>query len=689
MEQGEFFRLSSTIVADDHYDDKPDSIKLKILESIFMSSDEEQIALNKLCEICKDNNFFVFSHDEIEQILTANHDYIRHHGTKEFSFSLRIEKKVQLQTYYKENNMDYYISKFHGENDINDKIKLEEFKTIVYKFLFFTMNNNLLEFRKISDKEFSVKKETNIGLLFSDFEKELINNFLNWDMNNKNILIFKLANIGLEYSILSNSDKYETFESLSMRSKTFYLDTNIIFRALGLNGENRKKRILQFLENCIKTKQKIAISNFSHKEFIDSIDYHTSRIEKYKVDNIKLFHEYSSGEDLYLFYYDWKLKHPSLGISSFKVYIKTLYKELRDKYDISFNESYKISELDEIGIRVLDRYSLEIDKHKNKAKYRNDYYIIIPQKSVIDAQNIFQIEKDRSSNNQDFHSCEYFLISTDHHLLDWDHDRKEILPIVLLPSHWLALSLRFFTRTNDDFNSFVNFINLPQYNEIINNEDLHLILSGIDCVAENNEDQEDILKELINEKFRSIIKSRKPEKIFERTQTRAKQIIKKSINESKYELRKKEEENKELNETIENQKKALVTDKKTNVDLQKEIDDLRIINKEIKRQERENRIIDKITNWNNRGYIFLLISIALIFSIIMIFNFDSLKWNFMKTIYTSIDTMKSQTKQGLSIAGLVVLYSTFLFFVLKQAFIRLVSKSAKIKYKQSLEFPNG
>ncbi len=63
-----------------------------------------------------------------------------------------------------------------------------------------------------------------------------------------------------------------------LHSKEIYIDTNIIFRALGINGESLKSVMIAFLKKCCQARIKVKISRFTKNEFDNTIDHYISKI---------------------------------------------------------------------------------------------------------------------------------------------------------------------------------------------------------------------------------------------------------------------------------------------------------------------------------------------------------------------------------------------------------------------------
>ena len=76
----------------------------------------------------------------------------------------------------------------------------------------------------------------------------------------------------------------------------------------------------------------------------------------------------------------------------------------------------------------------------------------------------------------------------------------------MLPSQWLSIILRFLNRTNDDYKSFVNFLNLRSNEQAISGEKLQIILAGISEITADVETQRGLMNILVENRFKDIIK---------------------------------------------------------------------------------------------------------------------------------------------------------------------------------------
>lgn len=143
----------------------------------------------------------------------------------------------------------------------------------------------------------------------------------------------------LEYCLLINGDSTNKLLSKSLKKRTIYLDTNIIFRALGINGVSRQKVITAFLDKCLQANINLIISWHTKQEFELTIQHYIAKIEQFPHGNIYLgAFESLSDYTIFSYYDDWRRNHKGLSLKYFTASINSAYKALVKKYGILDNE---------------------------------------------------------------------------------------------------------------------------------------------------------------------------------------------------------------------------------------------------------------------------------------------------------------------------------------------------------------
>ncbi|MDR2382481.1 MAG: calcium uniporter family protein [Prevotellaceae bacterium] len=367
---------------------------------------------------------------------------------------------------------------------------------------------------------------------FDENEICTINEFLTWNNSEKNKLLFKLVSFCIEYSLVANNSSDDMFLN-ALRNKHFYLDNNVIYRALGINGEIRKRRTENFLQKCVDNGQKLYISSFSKTEFSETIDYHINQLKKVPFGKInpKLFRLCYCNEGFYEFYHEWRKNRLTYGFDSFKAYLLSLYDSFLKKHKIE--EDYKIP---------FEKNDPNIDKYKNEiADFKYDGYAISHK---IDAQNAYLVEKKRENNNINIKDTKYYLITTDQKLKQWDEEHSQKQPLTLLPSHWMGLLIKYVSRTSDDFASFVSFLRLPHHDALLEENEIQSIVADISEITEDFNTQEFVMQRMIESKFENVINGQKDATTIT---SKAKQFSKDVLEEKyKKELLQKDSENADL-----------------------------------------------------------------------------------------------------------------------------------------------
>ena len=241
------------------------------------------------------------------------------------------------------------------------------------------------------------------------------------------------------------------------------------------------------------------------------------------------------------------------------------------------------------------------------------------------------IEFLRNGYYNNIFDCKYYFISADQLLRKWDYTQNNSIPIVLLPSQWMSILLRYLTRTSDDFKSFVSFLNINNAEKGISNENLQLILNGISEITTDFTQQSSIISEMINISFKGILeRSNTEEDIIEKSKLFAKSKLESDIEElqkDKEKLENKFEKYKEnTNSAIETLKQGKDVEKeKKNVEIEK--------NNRVKQELIFTKAKLDLAKYKSKAYYCIPIAIICILFILMMFLFQEKSWN-MVAVYT-------------------------------------------------------
>ena len=257
----------------------------------------------------------------------------------------------------------------------------------------------------------------------------------------------------MEYAIITNHYDSSSVFLNSIKNKEFFLDNNVLYRAIGLNGENRQNRILSFLKKCYKSGQKFKISCYSDKEFKETIKYYVKKLQQvpFKKINYSLFSKYTIDPSIYEYYHKWKASRLTYSFDLFTSHLLSELDNFKKKFNIETVYNVPFDEKDKNDAKVIKAYQDEIAAEKGAGYEQSHYY---------DSINTYLIEKLRGSNKNSISDTKFFFISTDQKLRNWDFSRNDFQPVALLPSQWMAILLKYFSRTDNDYSSFISFLKL-------------------------------------------------------------------------------------------------------------------------------------------------------------------------------------------------------------------------------------
>ncbi len=621
----DIFRLAAVLYADNNYEVSTTTLHRKIIESIFIDNDNDFIGLHSLIDKLKKQYNLDFTEEEICEI-TSDIDYFNTSSCKieEMKITLTQKRLDNINSKIVTNNLDYFIEQFHHANKQYD---LKDLKAIIHRFLYEIFQTNIFSFSKLVEPSVQIEDLININdHNLNNLEIEIINTFLNWENDEKNKMIFDISNLALEYCLITNK-KSSNFKLENLKNKCFYLDTNIIFRAIGINGENRKNRTLTFLEKFKEAKEVLLISKYTIDEVKNTLDFYIGKMSKCNTARINsdVFHKFSKNQDFLDYYHTWRRKRVNDSTDLFKAHVFSLIEDLKKNFDIKedYKEHFDIKD-SKVEDLILDMGS-QINTFKSENKLPN------LDASIIDAKNIHIIKVLRNGNYTNIFDCKYYFISADQLLRKWDYTQNNSIPIVLLPSQWMSILLRYLNRTSDDFKSFVSFLNISNGEKGISNENLQLILNGISEITSDLTQQSSIISEMIQIGFKGILeKNNSEEDIIEKSKQFAKSQLEIKIEElekSKVRLENKFEKYQEHTTTaIETLKQSKDDEKEQkNAEIEK--------NNKVRSELINTKAKLDLAKFRSKAYYCIPIAIICTAFILLVFLFQDKSWNIV-SVYT-------------------------------------------------------
>ena len=506
--QKDIFRLAAAIYSESNDVVSDAEIQLQIIKCMFVATGNDYLIkseiISKLLEIYK----YHISEDEVDDILRKTKGVFQ-------AITKDDEKAVCLtQSAYSEceeaqkNNIDSFIDAFITKKEITNP---EKCKRAIHVYLYELTTTNINSYRVLlagkDGTQFSSSELSVDVSCLSDVEKQLVHDFLAWDNIAKNAALGNLVYCCLEYCLLINGDSPNSLLKGFIRRREIYLDTNVIFRALGINGVSRQNVVTTFLRKCKQAKLKLLISHSTRTEFFDTIGYYVSQMEHEPRGDI-YFGAYEEIADysIFAFYESWRQEHAQMSLKYFVTHIKSLYLKLIKDFGIEDDVKipgtiYHSGEFK----NVRNSYSASIKSVKQgiKADYLADDYHYSNRDSH-DATVVRYIEllREKSADK------DIFLASSDRALRLWDMNRLDgEYPVVVYPSQLFLILLKTCGRSDNDYDSFVSFINIRPSSKRVSPENAHIILSGISSITEDISAQEHLVEAVFSDDFQNVIKN--------------------------------------------------------------------------------------------------------------------------------------------------------------------------------------
>ena len=684
--QHQLFRLSAVLYADNNYEVAPKTIHRKVIESALLECGMEEYSVHQIIDFIQERYSITFDEESVREIVTSKKEegFLTNHRNGNLYVCLSEKRKQTLQAKISNKTIDFFISEFQGNN--TQLVARVDSKAILYKFLYDIFSTNTYSFQKLINNKKDLSGIINLeNSNYSEKEKEIINNFLQWDNFEKNKAIFNIASYALEYCMLTNKNGSSSIHLDNLKNKSFYLDTNIIYRVLGINGENRQKRSQTFLKKFNDSGEKIIISKSTETEFKDGIKGHVDRIRNYdspRVNSI-LFQEVEVQRDIYNFYHKWRIGKINYNLDLFIAEIYSIYDNFKKEFKIQVDTVKPFDINDKKVDELLKNYTSSISTFK-----QNEGNEIIGS-ATIDAENILWIEMKRENKVQNIFDTKYFFISSDQSLRRWDYQREDKTPIVLLPSQWMSILLRYLNRTEDDFKSFVSFLNLKNSEVLINSEKLHIVLAGIAEMTTSIEQQRFILNNLVENKFNSVVsRSMSNEQIFENAKKYAKSKLENEVEKLKIQNNDLTGKYNEISADITVHKTAVTSEiqhlKDEKEGIKRKLSDKEKENIHLKEQLIESEIKAEMRKWQEPAK--WLIALGFLIILFMTLQFCCKTWslNYPYKLVMWIETI-TNTVQKTTLTTLMYAPLIGLWLISKFVWSRLISKDKKSETKLKIK----
>lgn len=351
------------------------------------------------------------------------------------------------------------ISEFSIEPSIHHFLQYKGYDPskidVVIKILYQSIYENIYAFNPSNIKSLvpDVIKEN-----FSQLDLDIFNEFLEFDDPQKNRRLYNQFVKAIEFAILTSGKGVKTFSKHIYKDKTYLLDTNIIFRMLGVGGIERKDTILKLIESCIKQGVKFEYTIRTYQELENTLNSSIGKISKAEqTKKIEIIQDLIA-DSPHFFNDDFITQYSRLKndkkISSPEQYIiemKSRFKKLCSDYNIQqSNHSIK-----------LENYEINLFAKKLIAERKKiTAYRYALKQAEVDSYNVLYVRKRRGGNNYNYSEVKSFYLTTDRGLNKiLSEDKTILIPATILPSQLFAIHNPLSDENEEvDYENFFSFI---------------------------------------------------------------------------------------------------------------------------------------------------------------------------------------------------------------------------------------
>lgn len=423
------------------------------LAEAILSDYPNGISLYELSNLINTQFSLAFTEEEIAQAIIKkglNHIVV---SDGVYSLTVSAKKKITNQVSFAE-ELREMIDKFIIMFAV--KKSADEIYALLLRYLYFCFNSNVENLLSLFENQ-SV-------MVSSAFEAQpeeisVINDFITWNNSKKDALIYNLIATCYEYCMLTiKKDKILSTELF--KGKRFYLDANIIFRMAGINNEERKTVTQGFIDHCRQAGIKLYCTSATLDEVYRVIAAQVEYIKSIagfampvSYETLRVINPNTEINDFYRIYCNWcNIEGNRYGdYTAFSKYLLQLVHNTLSQLKIKGSNVYKIGS-------QATQYSQYVASLKNYKNEKRAWRYTSTSSAETDVTNVMDAFAWRTGTGANIWQTNDFIVSADQLLIAWCDNAYSGVPIVVLPSVWLAIILRFTGRTDDDYKSFCLFL---------------------------------------------------------------------------------------------------------------------------------------------------------------------------------------------------------------------------------------
>lgn len=440
-----FFRINCLL--NDSRSANFNSIILSIIHELFYESKNETKTLNEIYSYLTDYLKIIVEYDFLQGLISKSDDFDIELIDESVLVKVKAGKFNEIEITISSNSLEKHIEDFlvNTNRDFSYKNAIEN---LLYAAIFENINSFSVDNLK------SLLPNTTGE--FTQNEIDIFNAFLDYNDQEKNKIIYNILSRAVEFAILTSGKGVKELKLEVFNTKIFNLDTNIIFRLMGIGGDERASSLMSLLQNCLKIGINFQYTGKTHFELTNKLEQIVNFLKSAKVQsNIDILGDLSeSHPDLFNddFIVHYSLLRKRKIITTPEQYQRRLYQDYRDILNTLNASIIKSDDLDSKDVNYVAKI-LFAKKKEMKVSYGK-------KASEVDATNILIVRKQRGANSYNFSDVKSFYLTSDRSLNSIvSKETQSSLPETILPSQLFILCNPYFDNGHqNDYEEFIKFI---------------------------------------------------------------------------------------------------------------------------------------------------------------------------------------------------------------------------------------
>lgn len=431
--------------------------------------------------------------DLLDSLLGNNKYFELSPSENDIVIKLTASKYSEIDSKIKDHSIDVYIEKFLGDKNI-EKTYIETIKSILYSSVYDNINSfatdNLLSILSKGAHE-----------KYQPYEIELFNNFLEYDSHEKNTALYNVFLKAVEFALITSGRGVNKLTKDIFKDKVYVLDTNVIFRILGVGGKERQECCINLIKTCINDGVKFGYTAHTFNELRRKLEQIVQVFTRAESNNqIQVIADLVE-EGMDMFNQDFIVHYSQLrsakavhNPSQYELKILTDFKILCKKMNIDLINGH-------VNFEEKSITKLAQELFKRKKKIRNKYSNLAAQ---VDAYNILYVRNKRGSNNYNYSDVKSFYLSTDKSLNNILNEISEVkIPETIMPSQ-LFLIHHSFSEVDEevDYELFLKFLKRRTSEFKYNGKDILNYISKVRMQTQDPEYLSEVLTTYADQRYK-------------------------------------------------------------------------------------------------------------------------------------------------------------------------------------------